>query len=43
MIEIVRNRSRNVKHWRAGDMRLRWAAADMLAAQQQIRRVRGYA
>jgi putative transposase len=43
MIEIVRNRSRNVKNWRAGDMRLRWAAAGMLAAQTQFRRVRGYA
>ena len=42
MIEIVRNRSRNVKHWRDGDMRLRWAAAGMLAAQQQFRRVRGH-
>ena len=43
MIEIVRNRSRNVKNWRDGDMRLRWAAAGMLAAQEQFRRVRGYA
>ena len=42
MIEIVRNRSRNVKHWRDGDMRLRWAASGMLAAQHQFRRVRGY-
>jgi transposase-like protein len=42
MIEIVRNRSRNVKHWRDGDMRLRWAAGGMLAAQHQFRRVRGY-
>jgi transposase-like protein len=43
MIEIVRNRCRNVKNWRDGDMRLRWAAAGMLAAQEQFRRVRGYA
>ena len=42
IIEIVRNRSRNVKHWRDGDMRLRWAAGGMLAAQHQFRRVRGY-
>jgi transposase-like protein len=42
MIEILRNRSRNVKHWRDGDMRLRWAAGGMLAAQEQFRRVRGY-
>ena len=40
MIEIVRNRSRNVK--RDGDMRLRWAAAGMLAAREQFRRVRGF-
>jgi hypothetical protein len=42
MIEIIRNRSRNVKHWRDGDLRLRWAATGLLAAQQQFRRVRGH-
>jgi transposase-like protein len=42
MIEIVRNHSRNVKRWRDGDMRLRWAAAGMLAAAGQFRRVKGY-
>jgi hypothetical protein len=31
MIEIVREHARNVKHWQRGDMRLRWAAAGMLA------------
>ena len=35
MIEIVRAHARNVKHWQNGDMRLRWAAAGMLAAQAQ--------
>jgi len=30
-----------VKHWRAGDMRLRWIAAGLLAAEKQFRRVRG--
>jgi transposase-like protein len=32
MIEIVRAHARNVKRWQPGDMRLRWAAAGMLAA-----------
>jgi putative transposase len=42
MIEIVRDHSRNVKRWQPGDMRLRWAAAGMLAAADQFRRVKGY-
>jgi putative nicotinate phosphoribosyltransferase len=42
MIEIVREHARNVKHWQNGDMRLRWAAAGMLAAPAQFRRVKGY-
>ncbi len=42
MIGIVRNRARNVKRWQPGDMRLRWAAAGMLAAAGQFRRIKGY-
>jgi transposase-like protein len=42
MIEIVRDHARNVKRWQPGDMRLRWAAAGMLAAATQFRRVKGY-
>ena len=42
MIEIVRAHARNVKRWQDGDMRLRWAAAGMLAAATQFRRVKGY-
>jgi transposase-like protein len=42
MIEIVRAHARNVKRWQDGDMRLRWAAAGMLAASTQFRRVKGY-
>jgi transposase-like protein len=42
MIEIVREHARNVKRWQPGDMRLRWAAAGMLAAATQFRRVKGY-
>lgn len=42
MIEIVRHTQRNVKRWREGDMRKRWTAAGMLAAEQQFRRIIGY-
>jgi transposase-like protein len=42
MIDIVREHARNVKCWQDGDMRLRWAAAGMLAAADQFRRVKGY-
>jgi len=41
-IDIVRVHARNVKRWRDGDMRLRWAAAGMLCAETQYRRVKGY-
>ena len=43
MIEIVRDHSRRVKRWQDGEMALRWAAAGMLAAEGQFRRVKGYA
>jgi putative transposase len=42
MIEIVRRTQRNVKRWSSGEMALGWAAAGMLAAQAQFRRVKGY-
>jgi transposase-like protein len=42
MIQIVREHSKNVKRWQPGDMRLRWAAAGMLEASKQFRRVKGY-
>ena len=41
-IDIVRVHARNVKRWREGDMRLRWAAAGLLCAEQQYRRVKGF-
>lgn len=41
-VDIVKVHARNVKRWQGGDMRLRWAAAGMLAAEQQYRRVKGY-
>jgi len=50
-IDIVRTHAKNVKNWNAdrrghrerpADMRLRWAAAGLLAAEQQYRRVKGH-
>ncbi len=41
-VDIVKVHARNVKRCQGGDMRLRWAAAGMLAAGQQYRRVKGY-
>jgi len=42
MVDIVKAHARNVKRWQTGDMRLRWAAAGMLCAEAQYRRVNGY-
>lgn len=41
-VDIIKTHARNVKRWQGGDMRLRWAAAGMLAAEGQYRRVKGY-
>ena len=41
-VDIVKVHARNVKRWQGGDMRLRWAAAGMLVAERQYRRVKGY-
>jgi hypothetical protein len=38
----VRDHATRVKHWESGEMALRRAAAGMLAAQGQFRRVRGF-
>jgi putative transposase len=43
MIEIVRDHARRVKRYSSGEMALRWAAAGMLAAATQFRRVKGFA
>ncbi len=43
MISILRRTSRNVKRWQNGDMCLRWTAAGMLEAEQQFRKIIGYA
>ena len=42
MIECVRRTARNVKYWQNGEMCLRWTAAGMLEAEQQLRRIIGY-
>ena len=42
MISVVRTTTRNVKHWRDGEMKKRWVAAGMLEAQRSFRRIRGY-
>jgi putative transposase len=42
MISICRDHSRNVKHWRNGQMALRWCAAGMVEASKQFRRVNGH-
>ncbi len=42
MISICRERSRNVKRWRDGQMALRWCAAGMIEASDQFRRVNGH-
>jgi putative transposase len=42
MIEICREHAKNVKHWQHGTMALRWAAAGMVEAGKQFRRVNGH-
>ena len=42
MLSVPRERSRNVKRWRGGEMVLRWTAAGILDAERSFRRVRGH-
>jgi transposase-like protein len=42
MISICPDHARNVKHWRDGQMTLRWCAAGMVEAGKQFRRVNGH-
>lgn len=42
MIGICREHAKNVKNWKNGTMALRWAAAGMLEAGKQFRRVNGH-
>lgn len=41
-LSVASDLADNVKCWRTGDMRLRWIAAGLLAAEKQFRRVRGH-
>jgi transposase-like protein len=41
MISVARTTMGNVKHWKDGSMKKRWAAAGMLEAERNFRRVRG--
>jgi transposase-like protein len=42
MISICRDHAKNVTRWRDGQMALRWAAAGMLEAGKQFRRINGH-
>ncbi len=42
MIGVCRQRSANVKRWRAADIAMRWCAAGMVEAGKQFRRVNGH-
>jgi putative transposase len=42
MIGICREHAKNVKHWRDGQMAMRWCAAGMIEANKQFRRVNGH-
>lgn len=40
--DIVRDRTRNVKHWQNGSMVKRWVGAGLLEAETRFRRIKGY-
>jgi putative transposase len=42
MLSVCRERARNVKRWRGGEMALRWTAAGMIDAERSFRRVKGF-
>jgi putative transposase len=41
-LSVVEDKTRRVKRWRKGDMKLRWIASGLLAAEAQFRRVKGF-
>jgi transposase-like protein len=41
-ISVTRTLTQRVQRWREGDMRLRWSAAGLLAAEKRFRRLRGH-
>ena len=42
MLSVCRERARNVKRWRGGEMALRWTAAGLLDAERSFRRIKGF-
>ena len=42
LIGTLRHVSRNVKHWRAGDMRQRWLGLGLLRAAERFRRIKNH-
>jgi len=42
MISIIRDHAGRVNRWSSGEMAPRWAAAGMVEAGKQFRRVNGY-
>ena len=42
MLSVCRERARNVKRWRSGEMALRWTPAGMLDAERSFRHVKGF-
>ena len=42
MIGSIRRTTRNVKRWRGGDMKLRWAALALCEAEARFRRIKGH-
>jgi putative transposase len=43
IISIARDTTANVRNWRDGAMRKRWAATGMLEAERSFRRIKGHA
>lgn len=41
-LSVVEDKTRRVKRWQKGDMKLRWIASGLLAAEAQFRRIKGY-
>ncbi len=42
VFSVVRQLSRNVKHWHSGKMVERWAALGLIEAEKRFRRIKGY-
>lgn len=42
LMSVIRTKSRNVRRWRGGKMRLRWAVVGAFEAQKAFRRIKGH-